>query len=369
MSDKPNEGSEWNEQERKERELENEQEAYEDQQLEETEEVEANDRPAGEAATAAAAGPAKQGGRGWMIASILLAIALIVVLIQPPFAGKQETVATVNGEKISKDELYDKLITLGGAQTLEGMINELVVQQAVAEANVTATEEEIDGELATITAMYPSQEAFETELTTYGYTIEQLREQIGNQLAVEKIVAKDVNVTDDEVKQYFEANKASYDTQEQVRASHILVATKQEADTLLKQIQGGADFAALATENSLDPGSKDLGGDLDYFPRGAMEHGFEEVAFGLQKGELGIAETGYGFHVIQVTDRQEAKTAALEDNQEAIRKQLEDQQIGQLSSAWLTEVQAKAKIDNTLSTATDEEAASASPNAGTSTNQ
>jgi foldase protein PrsA len=365
MSDKPNEGSELNEKERKERELENEQEGYEDQPTDEVTEIEESDRTAGEAATAAAAVPAKNGGRGWMIASILLAVALIVVLIQPPFAGKQETVATVNGEKISKDELYDKLIALGGAQTLEGMINELVVQQAVAEAKVTATEEEIDEEIATITAMYDSREAFENELTTYGYTIEQLREQIGNQLAVEKIVSKDVNVTDDEVKQYFESNKASYDTPEQVRASHILVATKQEADTLLQQIQGGADFASLATENSLDTGSKELGGDLDFFPRGAMEQGFEEVAFGLQKGELGIAETGYGFHVIQVTDRQEAKTAALDDNQEAIRKQLEDQQIGELSSAWLTEVQAKAKIDNTL--ATDKQAAAEGASAGTGT--
>ncbi len=364
MSDKPNEGSEWNEQERKERELEIEQDSVEDQPTDEGMDNDVNERTAGETATAASAAPAKNGGRGWMIASILLAVALIVVLIQPPFAGKQETVATVNGEKISKDELFDKLIALGGAQTLEGMINELVVQQAVAEADVTATAEEIDEELATITAMYDSQEAFESELTNYGYTIEQLREQIGNQLAVEKIVAKDVTVTDDEVKQYFDANKASYDIQEQVRASHILVATKQEADTLLKEIQGGADFAALATDNSLDTGSKDLGGDLDFFPRGAMEQGFEDVAFGLQKGELGIAETGYGFHIIQVTDRMEAKAAALEDNQDAIRKQLEDQQIGELASAWLTEVQAKATIDNTLAPATDKDAADAGKEAG-----
>jgi foldase protein PrsA len=345
MSDKPNESSERNE---RERELETElEEVFEDQAAEEVAEVEEAERSAAEAA-APAPRPTKSGSRGWMVASIVLAVALIVVIIKPPFAGSQETVATVNGEKISKDELYDKLITLGGAQTLEGMISELVVQQAVAEAQVTATEEEIDAELATITAMYESQEAFETELTTYGYTIEQLRDQISNQLAVEKIVSKDVTVTDDEVKQYFEENKASYDTPEQVRASHILVATKQEADTLLQQIQGGADLAALATENSLDTGSKDLGGDLNFFPRGAMEQGFEEVAFELQKGELGIAETGYGFHIIQVTDRQDAKTAVLEDNQEAIRKQLEDQRIGELSSTWLTEVQAKAKIDNTL---------------------
>jgi len=286
-----------------------------------------------------------------MIATVVLAAALIVVLINPPFGGGSETVATVNGEKITKDELYDKLVTLGGAQTLEGMISELVVAQAVADANVSATQEEIDAELATISAMYESQEAFETELTTYGYTMEQLREQIGTQLAIEKIVSEDVKVTDEEVKQYFEDNKASYDTPEQIRASHILVSTKEEADSLLNQIEGGADFAKLASENTLDTGTKEQGGDLDFFPRGAMEQGFDEKAFSLQKGELGIAETSYGFHVIQVTDRQEAKTAVLEDEQDEIRKQLEDQQIGELASAWMSDVQAKAAIDNSLAPA------------------
>lgn len=93
-------------------------------------------------------------------------------------------------------------------------------------------------------------------------------------------------------------------TQEQVRARHILVANEEQAREVLRRLEEGADFATLAQELSTDPGSKDKGGDLGWFPRGVMNAPFQDAAFSLQPGQRsGIVSSPNGFHVIEVVER------------------------------------------------------------------
>lgn len=93
-------------------------------------------------------------------------------------------------------------------------------------------------------------------------------------------------------------------TQEQVHARHILVATQDQADAILAQLQGGADFASLAQQFSTDPGSKDKGGDLGWFARGVMNKPFEDAAFALNPGDLsGVVQSPNGFHIIQLLEK------------------------------------------------------------------
>ncbi|HEV7665803.1 MAG TPA: peptidylprolyl isomerase [Chloroflexota bacterium] len=100
-------------------------------------------------------------------------------------------------------------------------------------------------------------------------------------------------------------------TQEQVHARHILVATQQQATDVLTQLQGGADFATLAQQVSIDPGSKDKGGDLGWFGRGVMDKPFEDAAFALQPGQTSdVVQGANGFHVIQVLERDPARAIA-----------------------------------------------------------
>ncbi len=98
------------------------------------------------------------------------------------------------------------------------------------------------------------------------------------------------------------------DTQDQVHARHILVATQEQADSVLAQLQAGADFAALASQVSTDPGSKDKGGDLGWFGHGVMDPPFETAAFALQPGQLSdVVHGANGFHIIQMLERDPAR--------------------------------------------------------------
>lgn len=94
---------------------------------------------------------------------------------------------------------------------------------------------------------------------------------------------------------------------EQIHARHILVATEEEAKDINMRLAAGEDFAALAAELSQDTSNKDDGGDLGWFPRGQMVAAFDEAAFALHPGEMSIIETEFGFHVIRVDERDDAR--------------------------------------------------------------
>lgn len=309
--------------------------------------------------TPAQAAGGRSGGKAWIAVSAILAIVLVIVLIKPPFGEGSKPVATVNGVKITKDRLYDSLVEQGGASTLDNMITQELIDQAADDANVTVTEADVDKEIENLKKSFGSEDEFNQALAQYGMTIESLRQDAEVQVKIRKILEPQAKVTEDDIKKFYDENKESLSTPEQIRASHILVATKEEAEAILKQLKEGADFAALAKEKSTDPGSKDNGGDLNFFSKGSMEPAFEEAAFALKKDELSdIVQTSYGYHIIKKTDEKPAVTPTLEEKKEDIKYQLVTQKVSELSSAWMEDLRTKAKITNSLDPAAAEESAS-----------
>ncbi|HWC16740.1 MAG TPA: peptidyl-prolyl cis-trans isomerase [Terriglobales bacterium] len=141
-----------------------------------------------------------------------------------------------------------------------------------------------------------------------------------------------VSVGDDEIRQYYNQHTDQYKVPDRVHVRHILIKTpapasdgkvdqkavdaaKAKAEGLLKQIQNGANFEELAKKNSDDPGSAKQGGELPAFQHGAMVPEFEQAAFALQnKGQLsGLVKSTYGYHIIQLIDKQSAHLKPLDE--------------------------------------------------------
>ena len=138
-------------------------------------------------------------------------------------------------------------------------------------------------------------------------------------------------VTENDIRAYFDTYVApelakQNENVEEVQARHILVATQGEAETVIKRLEKGEDFAALAGELSLGP-SASRGGDLGYFLAEEMVQAFSDAAFALQPGELSApVETEYGWHVIRLEDRRVVPPPSFEDLSEQIRAFLEQQE-------------------------------------------
>ncbi len=127
------------------------------------------------------------------------------------------------------------------------------------------------------------------------------------------------SVTDAEAKKFYDAQVAQMKPQEEVRARHILVESKDKAVEIFEKIAHGAEFAAMAKEFSKDPGTKDEGGDLGFFTRGQMVPQFEEAAFKLKAGDVSQpVETQFGWHLIRVDERRDRKPPAFEDVKDRI---------------------------------------------------
>lgn len=212
-------------------------------------------------AGAQSAPPSRKGGAiGWIVLSAILVIALIVVLIKPPFGGGGGgTVATVNGANITEDELFEAMKTSYGDSTLETLITKKLVQQEADAASIEISEQDVTDEIEIIKLEFGSEEEFNGILMQNGLTIEDLREDMRLNAMVRKVLESKTDVTDEEIKTYFDANQGKFGgTEDQVRASHILVATKEEADAILADLKAGADFAETAQAKSTD-GSAAIG--------------------------------------------------------------------------------------------------------------
>jgi peptidyl-prolyl cis-trans isomerase D len=153
---------------------------------------------------------------------------------------------------------------------------------------------------------------------------------------------QNAKISDAQLQQAYQDNIDSYRTPERVKVRHILIKTqgkpkqdvpklKAKADDILNQLHHGADFADLAKKNSEDPGSAEKGGELGWIVKGQTVPNFEKTAFGLKPGETsGVVETEYGYHIIQLEDKQAAHQQTFDDVKPQLLAEAQKQAAGEL---------------------------------------
>lgn len=286
---------------------------------------------------------------------LLIALLIVAVAIASFAAGsfysksKDAVVASVNGNNITKTQLYDALIKQGGPAALDSLISDKIVELEAQKQKITIPQEDIQKELDSFIKQQGGQDAYKQALVQYGYTEDQLKKQIEKNLQIKKLLEPQIKITDEEMASYFEQNKDSYGTAEKIKASHIMVDSEEKAKEVKAKLDAGGDFAALAKEYSIDTRSKDNGGELGSFGRGYMPQEFEDVAFSMEPGKIsGPVKTPYGYHIIKLEEKQPAKLATLEDNKEEVKEALTQQKLQAAYPTWMQARQSEYKIVNTL---------------------
>lgn len=152
--------------------------------------------------------------------------------------------------------------------------------------------------------------------------LEELKKRVVVEAFLKKKIEDQANISDADLQKFYDQNKDKFNSGDQVRASHILVKSENEAQDILGQIKKGANFEALAKKNSVDSaGAK--GGDLGWFGKGSMIPEFEKVVFSLKEGELsGVVKTQFGYHIIKLTGKRPAGIRSFAEAKEQIKAKL-----------------------------------------------
>lgn len=236
----------------------------------------------------------------------IAAIVLTAAWAVPSWAASDDVVAKVNGEEITEAEIKFAEAEIGSelAGVPEGSRRRVLVEYLV-EAHLLAD--------AAKEAGLTEKEGFKQRMDYY--RLRALRDTyFENQV-------RDA-VSEEEAKALYEERVKNLPSQEEVRASHILVKTEEEAKKVAKELNEGGDFAKLAEKYSQDRGGAG-GGDLGYFARGQMVKPFEEAAFSLEAGKISEpVKTQFGWHILKVQDKRDRQPPSFEDVKEQITARL-----------------------------------------------
>jgi len=155
-------------------------------------------------------------------------------------------------------------------------------------------------------------------------------------------------MSDDKLRARYEKDVKAQDGEDEVRARHILLETREDADAVATELKGGADFAELAKSRSKGPSSS-KGGDLGFFKRGDMVPEFSEAAFALDVGGMSEpVQTQFGWHIIKVEERRQGEPPSFEQSVDALREATAKDVVNEVLKTLSGEVEIKAfNLDGT----------------------
>ena len=304
---------------------------------------------------------------------------ILLIMLSAFTAGAQEKAAVVNGVVIDRAEVdrefaeVEKQALAQGQKIpddrmdqirnriLDNLINEELLVQESESHGITVEPSEVEAAFADIRKKFSDTAAMEKALLESNITADELKVKIKRGIAAKKLidgqVVNNVAVSEAENRAFYDAHPEYFRQAEQVKASHILISCDSDAEAsvrdeakrkirdIQKKLENGESFAELARQFSDCP-SKKHGGDLGFFEREKMVKPFADAAFALQTGETsGIVETGFGFHLIKVTDRKAASTDEYESVKEKIGSHLKREKTQKAVGDHIENLRKKATIE------------------------
>lgn len=276
----------------------------------------------------------------------IIAVPVAFVLLLAGCGDSSDYVATVDGEKILQTELDQALREQYGAEVLDTLINNKIIALEAEKEGITVLDNAIQAEYDELVESYGGKAALQEALDANGLTVESVKDNIRMYQLTKDVMAKSIDISDEELQQYFEEHKDDYGQQEQVAASHIFLEDEATAKEVEEKLKAGEDFAELAKAYSVDTDTREDGGDLGYIQRGQMDEQFEAAAFALEKGAVSsVVQSAEGYHIIKVTGKEPAQQAVFEDVQDEVYETVLESRINEEYMTWLTTKQEQYKIE------------------------
>jgi parvulin-like peptidyl-prolyl isomerase len=303
-------------------------------------------------------------------------------VIKPSDLFTNAVVATAtNGISITRSQLDDALIGIKTAaasrgqsippeqmsmlesQILQRMIQVQILNSRATEADKVSGKEAAEKRIKDLKEQAGSDEVFSARLKTIGLNETELTAKMSEELTAEAVLKRDlkVEVSEDDIKKYYDENPGRFEKPEMVRAAHVLIGTqdmntrtdlsdeqkaakKKIAEDVLKKAKAGEDFGKLAKDYSEDPGSKDKGGEYT-FPKGQMVPEFEAAAFSMNTNQVSdLVTTQFGYHIIKTLEKIPAKKIEMAEVKDDVKEFLTNQSIQKQLPDYLEKLEKESNV-------------------------
>ncbi len=268
-------------------------------------------------------------------------------------------VAMVNGQKITKQELYNLLTETYGEDALDVLIRRTLIYQTAKKEGVSVSGAEVESKLKKVvnteieglmrTYRIKDKADLEKELVKAGGSLAQLEEKLTKkmkkqaevELLAEKAMEKTITITEEDLQKTYDQVYG-----EKIEASQIVFKTRRDAEDALKKLRSGADFATMAKNDSIDRTSAVRGGKMQPF---SPKEGMGAQVAHLKVGELSdIFKTDYGYHIVKVTDKKAASNKSFKTVRGELEKIVRNQQYKERLGPWLISLIENASITKNL---------------------
>jgi parvulin-like peptidyl-prolyl isomerase len=242
-------------------------------------------------------------------------------------------------------------------KALEELINrELQYQDAIA-MGMQPDKEKVKAQMEKIRKRFKSEDEYKVALEKEGTTEEKLRAKVEKEVLVQNVIAKKVTeasqISENELKQYYEKNPSKFKKPESIKIKIISVKDEKKGQDVLAKIKAGEDFGALAYNMSEDS-YRVKSGDVGYIHKGRMLSEIDNVAFKMKVGEVSdLIKAGDSWFIVKVEDKKPEQQLSFEEIKDKLKKEKETEKARSLKEAWITDLRSKAKIEVLLKTGSE----------------
>ncbi|MBU8679133.1 peptidyl-prolyl cis-trans isomerase [Bacillus subtilis] len=255
-----------------------------------------------------------------------IAVAYTLTKSQTGASSSGESIATIGGKSVTREEWLKEMEDQYGKSTLEDMINVRVVEQLAKKNNLKISKSEVDREFLLIKAVNNS--FYEDEHTTE----KEWKDQIRYNVLLEELLTRDIDISNKELESFYNKNKELYQFDDSYRIRHIVVKDEEEAREVLKELKGGSSFEAVAAERSTDRYTSPYGGDLGFVTEASdnIPSAYIEEAKTLKEDEWSQEpiKVSNGYAIIQLKEKLKARTFSFDEVKDQIRRQIAMDQLG-----------------------------------------